>query len=32
MALTVMSYERNNIIFYIKNLKLTKNNTFNDIG
>ena len=29
MILSVVSYERKNILFYKKNIKLTKNNTFN---
>ena len=28
MIFSIMSYERKNIIFYEKNLKATKNNTF----
>ena len=31
IILPVMSYERKNIIFYEKNLKLTKNKTFNNV-
>ena len=31
MILSVVFYERINIIFYEKNLKLTKNNTFNNV-
>ena len=31
MIFSVMSYERENIIFHEKNLKLTKNNTFKQI-
>ena len=30
IILSVMSYERKNIIFHEKNLKVTKNNTIND--
>ena len=31
MLLSVVFYERKNIIFYEKNFKLMKNNTFNDV-
>ena len=31
MILSVVSYEKKNIIFYEKNLKPTTNNTFNDL-
>ena len=31
MILLAVSYERKNIIFYEKNLKLTKHNTFNNV-
>ena len=30
MILTIVFYERENMIFYGKNLKLTKNNTLNN--
>ena len=30
MILSIMSHERKNMIFYEKNLKLSKNNTFNN--
>ena len=31
MILSVISYERKNVIFYEKNFKLTKSNTFNNV-
>ena len=31
MILLVVSYKKKNIIFYEKNPKLTKNNTFNNV-
>ena len=32
IILPVVSYDKKNIIFYEKNLKLTKNNTFNNVS
>ena len=31
MILSIMSYKRKDIIFYEKHVKLTKNNTFNNV-